>query len=197
MDKVIISTLYSVEPVMVAVTKYGADKLILVLNKDADKTQEDSLQAIKSTFDKILEIKLVKIDPYDVVKIAAEVVKAIDFMSDKDSIVVNITSGRKTMSLGLLYGAYARISKVNKVLYISEEQQIIELPKLSFNLTQSQQKVLELVHSDKYKTVTEMAEKIDISTGMLYRNIKELQDLGLIEEKEGLKLTDAGKIARL
>ena len=42
--------------------------------------------------------------------------------------------------------------------------------------------------------IMDLSDKIDISRAMLYRNIKELEEAGLIEE---LKLTDAGKIARL
>ena len=197
MKKVIISTLYGAEPVVLSVTKYGADKLILIANKDPDKVQDEAMEAVKNAFEKVLEIKPVKVDPYDVVKIAAETVKAIDFMGDDDKIIVNISSGRKTMSLGLLFAAYKRAAKIDKILYVSEEKQIIQLPKLSFSLTQSQQKVMELIEGGKYKTLMEMSEKIDISRGMLYRNIKELQDLGLIDVSDGLKLTDAGKISVL
>jgi len=32
---------------------------------------------------------------------------------------------------------------------------------------------------------------------MFYRNIDELKDLGYVSVEDGLKLTDAGKIARL
>ena len=38
---------------------------------------------------------------------------------------------------------------------------------------------------------------IVMSKRMLYRNIKDLQYLELLKDKEGLKLTDAGRIAML
>lgn len=43
----------------------------------------------------------------------------------------------------------------------------------------------------------ELAEDIDLSTAMLYRAIDELKDMDLVSTEDGIKLTDAGKIARL
>ena len=40
----------------------------------------------------------------------------------------------------------------------------------------------------------ELSEKIELSRAMLYRAVRELEEMGLVED---LKLTDAGKIARL
>ena len=41
------------------------------------------------------------------------------------------------------------------------------------------------------------AKKTDISRAMLYKNIKDLQDMDLVTIENGLHLTDAGRIARL
>lgn len=197
MAKIILSTMYDANPVIFAITKFGADRIIVILNKESDKEQDKALETLQNSFKGVIEIKTIKVDPYDVVQIARETTKAIDLMSDKDHLIVNISGGRKTMALGLLYAAYARSSKINKIVYCSEEKQIIQLPKLSFKLTPSQQKVIELIEEGKHKNILDMADKIEISRGMLYRNIKELQDLGLLEENDGLKLTDAGRISVL
>src|SRR3989344_4910838 len=197
MAKIILSTMYDASPVIFAITKFGADRIIVVLNKESDKEQDKALETLQNSFKGVLEVKTIKVDPYDVVQIARETTKAIDLMSDKDQLIVNISGGRKTMALGLLYAAYARSSKISKIVYCSEEKQVIQLPKLSFKLTPSQQKVIELIDAGKHKNILDMADKIEISRGMLYRNIKELQDLGLLEENDGLKLTDAGRISVL
>ena len=189
--------MYDHEPVVFAVTKFGADKLIVLLNKDSDTEQNSSIKALENAFEKIIDIDYVKVDQYDVVGIAKETVKAIDSLKDNDFVIANISGGRKTMALGLLYAAYARSKRVNKIVYCSEEKEVIYLPKLYFNLTLSQGKVLELISSKKYKTIADLALKIDISRGMLYRNMKELEDLGLIVDEDGLKLTDAGQISVL
>ena len=48
-----------------------------------------------------------------------------------------------------------------------------------------------------YESISDLSNKIDLSTAMLYRAIDELKDMDLITTEDGLKLTDAGKIARL
>ena len=48
-----------------------------------------------------------------------------------------------------------------------------------------------------YESISDLSNKIDLSTTMLYRAIDELKDMDLITTEDGLKLTDAGKIARL
>ncbi len=121
-------------------------------------------------------------------------------MSDRELIYVNITGSRRTQALGLLFGSYTRIKKVKQIIYVIEdENKLIYLPKLSFDLNNSQREVLEIIKKNKIKTHTEMAEKVDISKGMLYRTITELVNLGLIihSDEEGFKLTDAGKISIL
>src|SRR3989344_1894752 len=92
-----------------------------------------------------------------------------------------ICSLKKTLSISIL-------------LLEEKDSSPIYLPKLYFQLTESQKKVLEYLEAGNFTTLMELSEKIDSSRAMLYRNIKELEEMGLVED---LKLTDAGKIARL
>ena len=48
-----------------------------------------------------------------------------DLLSDKDEIYVDITAGRKTKALGLLFGSYARINRVKKIMYVKEEDKLM------------------------------------------------------------------------
>ena len=57
--------------------------------------------------------------------------------------------------------------------------------------------ILEKIDKGSYKTISDLAKKINLSTAMLYRAVDELKDMDLITTDDGLKLTDAGKIARL
>ena len=197
--KVLIATLYSPEPVILATTRLGPDKLFLLIDKEPSKEQNDSLKLINDSLGKVIEVKSFKTEVYDIVKIAEECVKLIDSQSKDDAIYVNITSGRKTKAIGLLFAAYARHDCVKKIAYNPEEDRasVIYLPKLSFKLTESQKKVLGFIDKGKYESISELSQKIDLSTAMLYRAIDELKDMDLITTEEGLKLTDAGKIARL
>ncbi len=197
--KVLIATLYSPEPVILASTRLGPERLILLIDKEPDKGQESALKLIQESLGKVIEVKTVKTDVYDIVEVARECVKVIDLQPSEDHIFVNITSGRKTKAIGLLFAAYARHDRVSKIAYNPEEDKssIVYLPRLSFKLTENQKQILEKIGSDKYKTITELAKDMEISTAMLYRAIDELEDMDLIVRDPELKLTDAGKIARL
>ena len=198
MAKILLATLHSAEPVLLAANKLGPDRIILLVNKEEDDVLKKSIELIKSSLGLVVEVKLVKLDVFDVVGVARKSVDIIDLLPQTDLIYVNITSGRKTQAMGLLFGAYARSTRVQKIIYNpSEPAAFVQLPKLSFNLTESQKKVLEAIDEGKYKTPAELSEKVAISKAMLYRNIKELDDMGMISTEEGFKLTDAGRIGVL
>src|SRR3989339_2131167 len=191
--KVLIATLYSPDAVLLAATRLSADRLVLLVDENPTKELEQNLKLIKDSLGRVIEVKTVKVKVYDVVSVAKKGVEVIDLTPKEDQIFLNITSGRKTQAIGLLFAGYARSSRVKKIAYNPEENKadVIYLPKLSFNLTEGQKRVLEYVEKGEYKTHAELADKIDLSRAMLYRHIKELEDIGLISTEEGFKLTDA------
>ena len=197
--KVLIATLYSPDPVLLAATRLGPERLILIVDKKPNKEQEKAIKLIKESLGKVIDVKTVKTDVYNIVEVAKECVEIIDSQPKDDIIYVNITAGRKTVAIGLLFAAYARHDKVNKIAYNPEENKksIVYLPRLSFKLTESQKKILEEIGKNRHESIVELAKKINISTAMLYRAIDELKDMDLITTDEGIQLTDAGKIARL
>lgn len=201
MSKVLIATLYSPDPVLLAANRLGPDRLILLLDETDQKTQEESYKLIQESLGRVVDVKKIKTEAYDIVKVAEKCVEIIDMQPKNDEIFINITSGRKTKALGLLFAAYARCERISKIAYNPEEDKtaVVWLPKLCFKLTESQKKVLEALDekSSSKLSLTELAEKINISRAMLYRNIGELRDMGYITTDEGLQLTDAGRIARL
>ncbi|MBN1860399.1 MAG: CRISPR locus-related DNA-binding protein [Candidatus Thermoplasmatota archaeon] len=201
MSKVLIATLYTPDPVLLAANRLGPDRLILLLDETDQKTQEESYKLIQDSLGRVVDVKKVKTEAYDIVKVAEKCVELIDMQPKDDDIFINITSGRKTKALGLLFAAYARSNKIQKIAYNPEEDKtaVVWLPKLCFKLTESQKKVLEALDnktSSKY-SLTELSDKIGISRAMLYRNIDELRDMGYISTEDGLILTDAGRIAKL
>ncbi|HEY4520225.1 MAG TPA: CRISPR-associated CARF protein Csa3 [Candidatus Paceibacterota bacterium] len=196
--RVLIATLYHPEPVILATTRLGPERLVLLVDKEPSREQERSLKIIEDSLGKVIEVKVVKTDVYDIVNVATKCVEVIDLQPKDDIIYINITSGRKTKAIGLLFAAYARHDRVKKIAYNPEEDKnaVIYLPRLSFKLTESEKKVLEYINSGNYENISDLAKKIDMSTAMLYRAMGDLEDKDLII-KDGLKLTDAGKIARL
>jgi len=199
MTKILIATLYIFEPVIAAATKISADRLILLIDHEPDETQQKSLDIIKQSLGSVLEIKTVETDVYDIVEVAKETVKIIDLLSDKDEIYIDVTAGRKTKALGLLFGAYARSDRIKRIIYVKEEnKQVVNLPKLSYSITPGQQKIIEYLLKNEVRSMSEFAEKVDVSKAMLYKHIKELKDMDVIEDtSEGFKLTDYGRIVVL
>jgi len=198
-NKVLIATLYNSDPVILASTRLGPDRLILLIDKKPDNKQEEALKLIKDSLGKVLDVKTSKCDVYDIVSVASKCVEIIDMQPKDDVIYVNVTAGRKTQALGAIFAAYARHDRVKKIAYNPEEDKkaVVYLPRLSFKLTESEKKILELMEIDM--SIADLAKKVKMSTAMLYRSIDELKDKDLIEadDKKTFKLTDAGKIARL
>lgn len=198
LPKVLIATLYKPDPVLLAANRLGPDRLILLIDKKPDNNQKKSLKLIKESLGRVVDVKAVKCEVYDIVKVAKKCVELIDMQPREDRVFINITGGRKTKALGLLFAAYARHDRVAKVAYNPEEDKkaIVYLPRLSFKLTESQKKVLEALDTVKYDNLSDLANKIGISRAMLYRALDELRDMDLVhDDKE--ELTDAGRIARL
>lgn len=199
LKKVLIATLYDADAVLLASNRMGADRLILLIDDKPDSKQQKSLELIQSSLGRVLDIKAVKVPLYDIVAVAKKSVEIIRLQPNEDSIYINISAGRKTQAIGLLYAAYAMCARVKKIAYNSEDRgPVIYLPKLAYNLTESQRKVLEHIEAGDFKTHKELTDKMkDLSPAMVYKNIKDLQDLYLIEVEEGFKLTDAGRIMLL
>jgi CRISPR-associated protein Csa3 len=198
--KVLIATIYRYEPVMLSITKIGPEKLVLLVDENQDETLKNSLKIIKDSLGKVIEIEEILVKTYEVVDTAQKVVKIIDKLPTNLEIYANVSAARKTKALGLLFGSYARSERIKKIIYVKEEDNsIIYLPKLSFHLTPSQKQVLEEIDKSNKEQISikELAKKINLSTAMVYRIIDELKDMDYLELDEGLKLTDAGKIARL
>ncbi len=200
MGKVLIASLYSSDAVLLAAHRLSPDRLFLFISDQPDKTVDESLKVINASLGRIIPVKTVKVKVYDIVHIASEVVKLIDAQPKNEEIYVNITSGRKTLAIGMLLACYTRGDSVKKIAYNPEEDKgsVVYLPKLSFNLNKSQTTLLEHLAHAKTKSTTELAEETEISRAMLYKIIKELKDMDLVEvTDDGVILTDAGKIARM
>ena len=196
--KVLIATLYGANPILLAATRLGPDRLILLVDKEVSKEQQTSLELIQESLGQVIDVKAVKTEVYDVVAVASKCVEIIDLQPKDDHIYINITSGRKTKAIGLLFAAYARHDRVKKIAYNPQEDKnaVIYLPRLSFKLTESQKKILEALDNGKFENVADLGKKVDLSTAMLYRALDELRDMDMVAD-ETLQLTDAGRIARL
>jgi len=201
--KVLIATLYNPEPVVLAITRLGPDKVILVYDKEPDDKLSGYLEGLRANYSKVIELEEVKTEAYDIVGVARKCVEIIDRQGKDDEIYANITSGRKTRAIGLLFAAYARHGMVKRIAYNPEEDKkaIVWLPRLSFKLSDSQKTILEAIDKGEFGSIKDLADKLGekntLSTAMVYRAIGELEDMDFVITEPKLELTDAGRIARL
>lgn len=196
MSVAIISTIYSYEPVIASVAKFGADNLYLLIDPEADENQKKAISEVQKVLGKYIVVKLVKTDVYDIVTISRDVTKLIDEIAPTSKILLNISAGRKTKALGLMFAGYARSEKVDNIFYITKERQsIVFLPKISFTLKNTQKKILEYYGSQQnFSSMKEIYHKLNVSKSMFYKTLNELRDMGFIHKN---KITDAGEIALL
>ena len=147
--------------------------------------------SIKDFFKEALPVETIKIPAYDIPKIIGIVLKRIDNESDQgNKITIHITEGRKTISLALLYAAYMRKDKIESIYYITEEDQtLISLPILSFELSETKKKMLKLIEKG-VKEVDKMILELDIKQSAIYQNINDLKKEGYVEKQDGLVITE-------
>jgi len=199
MSKILISSIYDHNSVMLCATKFSVDEIYLIIDKNPDKNQKKAIEIVKNSLGSVVKIHERKVEVYDIVGTAKLVVDILDRLPEGFENFINVTAGRKTQSLGMTYGAYARIGKVDYIVYATEEtKEIIYLPKLNYEITDTQRQMLEMIKDNKLTSTFQVSEKVSTSTAMAYRNFETLKSKGMIiQNKEGIVLTDYGRLVLL
>jgi len=192
----LISTIYSLEPVIVCVTRLSPSKLILLTEEGTDEKKLRSEKTLEDTFGKVIEIVKKNTSLYDTVKVAQDVATIIEEEHARGNhIMINVSGGRKPQAFGALFGAYTRSDMVKRIVYVTEEDNfIIDFPILSFNISDTKKTILEQIKSG-VSSIQDIAIKVGISKGMAYNHLRELKAMGYITGDDGYIITDAGKIA--
>ncbi len=195
----LISTIYSLEPVIVCVTRLSPSKIVLISEEGAVEKKVRSEETIEKTFGNILEVEKKYTSLYDTVRVAQDVANLIEEEHALgNQVIVNVSGGRKPQAFGALFGAYARNDMVQRIVYVTEEDSmIIDFPVLSFNLSDTKKIILEQI-GEGVSAVPRIAATVGISKGMTYNHLRELKAMGYITDGEkGYEVTDAGKIAAI
>lgn len=192
----LISTIYSIEPVIVCATRFSPSRIILLTEEKAPEEKARAEQMITDTLGSVLEVEKKYTTIYDVVKVARDVAAIIEEENARGQrIIVNVSGGRKPQAFGALFGAYARKEMVEQVVYVTEEDQfVLEFPLLGFGISDTKRAVLEQLEGGE-TSVSKIAVKIGISKGMAYSHLRELKAMGYVSEGNGFKITSAGRIA--
>lgn len=194
---VLITTVYKGSAVIQAIKLFSPTKVLFLVDEPIDAIRENTLRMIKEFYPDISYEKIPS-KIYDIVEIASNAMKTIGKHKEEnkeEKIIVHISEGRKTMSLGLLYGAYMCRDKVSALYYIMEETNLpIQLPLLELNISPQKKKILQLI-SDGKKSIPELESELGTSTSTIYVQMKELRDLGFLNSNNDV--TDIAKIALL
>ncbi|MGD9780268.1 CRISPR-associated CARF protein Csa3 [Methanomethylovorans sp.] len=192
----LITTLYTLEPVLICVTRLSPSKIIILTEEDTAEKKMQAEQLLEATFGKVIEIKKAVTSLYDPVRVAQDVAALIEKEHALGrKVLINVSGGRKPQAFGALFGAYARSDMVSRIVYVTEEDNfIIDFPVLSFNISPTKKLILELIMNGT-AAVEAIAVKAGISKGMAYNHLRELRSMGYITDEGGYKITDSGRLA--
>lgn len=193
----ILSSFYNTEPIMPAVHALSPSKLVLFVHDDGDTTVKENIDKLKSLLGSVMEVRVEESNIFDTLSLAAKVVKTIEAERKAgNKVVVNVTGGKKILALGVLFGAYARADQVERIVYGGEgDKQLYDLPKMSFNMGNTKIKILRELSGKEKKSVSEMADAVEITPAMAYVHLRELKAAGYVNED--YEITLAGKLAML
>lgn len=193
----LIATFYNTEPFLPAALKYPSKKIILIVSTMNPEVKKN-VAKLEEFFKNFVDIETVVMDEKEeVVDIAKKTVELIDRESRPNvRLLVSIGGGSRTLAAGVLYGCYSRPNLVHKIFSNNpSRKEVIELPKLRYNLGEAKHRVLEKIASRGNKSINEIAKELHKTRGMLYQHLRELGDGGYVDDD--FKITDAGKLALL
>ena len=195
MENTLVSTIYSLEPVITCITLFSPKKVVILREDDPPQKKIESERMLNETVGRVLEIETKITSIHDVVQIAKDTTEIIENENSYGrNIVVNISGGRKPQALGALFGSYARHMMIEKIVYISQEDgHVLDLPILNFGLSKTKLMILEELKNGE-NSVKDLAIKIGISRGMTYNHLRELREMGFIDQ-DVLEITSAGELA--
>lgn len=198
----LISSFYSVGPLMACFKELSPSRVILFTqpggdDRKAEETLKENYSLLEKTIGRVVKLEKRETSPYDMYQVAKDITTAIERENASgNDVILNFTGGRRTMALGGLFAGYARKDMIKRIVYFTEEDNtLIDLPKLSFELNETQHKILEELEKGKNKPIPDIAKKVGVTKGMTYIYLKELKNHGYLNDKN--EITTAGKLALL
>lgn len=186
--KVLITMLYECAINEAVIYKQTPNKVYLITINARD--QVAAAKRLKEKFPNIT-FETIFVNEFDVVGITAELNKIIK--KEKGNIVfINITEGRKTMSIAGLIAASMNKSLVEGAFYLRQDtHELMPAPLFDFSISDNKRRILEELNKGN-KKVSEITKKLKVNRSLVYAAI-----LDLIKRKylaEDWTLTDSGKI---
>jgi len=199
MGNILIATIYHDHTVKLALKEFKISKAIILKDDEPNQMQEDAIKKLKEYNASMIDFDIQEIPKYDIKKIVKKSIQIIEAQPENANIYVDVTQGKRTQFLGLLFACYKNHDKIKKILYGKEiahdKYELITLPKFSFK-TKDSELLKALQKGSSPKQIIE--EKQIVSRGTFYNKMEEFESNGFIEKTtEGYKLTDSGEIMAL
>ena len=186
----IISTIHKGNTVIQAIKLCKPTKACFIIDPQ-NKIAKHSIEMIKDFFPKLL-IEQHYVKDYDIVDIAHTTINIIEKKESKEKIIIHISEGQKTISLGVLFGAYCLNEKITSIYYIVEEtNQPINIPLVNINVSSKKREILQTINREG-NAIPNLEKKLKITSATLYVHLKELRDWGCLDKNNNL--TEMGKI---
>jgi len=194
-ERILVITVEPLEKTIFAITKLSPTKMILMTPEEMSEQETASRDILVSTFESVFPIQSYIFSSDNPLEVSSYLSSVFDDnVSDDNEICINLSHPSQSIVYGLLFGAYRRNENVRKIFYVSEKNEIIYLPVLSFPLSNTKMLILNKINEGNLK-VRKIAEDIGITKGMAYNHIRELKDMGYLGDEKVLTLTDAGRFA--
>jgi CRISPR-associated protein Csa3 len=101
----LISTIYSLEPVIICVTRLSPSKVILLSEEGANEKKTQSEELIEKTFKNALQVEKKYTAVYNTVRVAKDVAEIIEEEHARgNQLIVNVSGGRKPQAFGGFLG---------------------------------------------------------------------------------------------
>lgn len=197
MDNVtLIATFYGMPPFLPVIVKFAPRKVVLIVDDDG-KELNNNIKTAKSLVGKVVQFEVKKVPKDDLYAVAREMVKIIDENKIPGTkIVVSIAGGSRSLANAALLGCYSRPDRVSKIVGSGiKDNEVIIMPKLSYNLGSTKRELLAKLSDRRNKTIIQIAREMKKTRGMIYQHLKELKDHGYLDDD--YNVTDAGKLALL
>lgn len=190
---ILISTIFKGSALIQAIKLFNPKKVYLIVDDPIDNIRKNSVDMVKNIFPTI-NFEEVPTKIYDIVNIASNAIEIIK-KETGEKIIVHISEGRKTMSLGLLFGAYVMRKEVDAAYYIIEETNVpIQLPLIELSVSSKKRVILNSINDGK-NSVQELEKELNMNSATLYVHLKDLRDKGILSKEN--RLTEMGRIVLL
>lgn len=176
----------------IVIYKQNPNKVIFITIQDNNTSA--AIKRFKEKFSNIV-FEVVYVKEFDVVGITKKINQLIK-REKGNTLFINVTEGRKTMSLAGVFAASINKGLTEGAFYLRQDtHELMSIPLPEFSLfSETKIKILKELENST-KDVSEINKKVKVHRSLIYASLKELIIGGHI--KKDRSITDSGRICLL